>query len=49
MNKLEEKILADGRVLPGEILKVDNFLNHQVDMELMDGIGGRLTGNRSAV
>ncbi len=40
MNKLEEKILADGRVLPGEILKVDNFLNHQVDMELMDWIGG---------
>lgn len=39
MNKLEEKILNEGRVLPGEILKVDNFLNHQIDMDLMEWIG----------
>ena len=39
MNKLEERILSDGRVLPGEILKVDNFLNHQIDISLMEWIG----------
>lgn len=35
MNFLEEKILKDGRVLPGNVLKVDNFLNHQIDIGLM--------------
>ncbi|MBQ1505386.1 MAG: xanthine phosphoribosyltransferase [Erysipelotrichales bacterium] len=39
MNLLEEKILKYGKVLPGEILKVDNFLNHQVDMDTMYWIG----------
>ena len=32
MNFLEEKILADGIIKPGNILKVDNFLNHQIDI-----------------
>lgn len=31
MELLEKKILTDGSVLPGGILKVDNFLNHQID------------------
>ena len=35
MNFLEEKILADGRIYPGNVLKVDNFLNHQIDIEVM--------------
>jgi len=35
MNIIEEKILAEGRVLPGNVLKVDNFLNHQIDCSLM--------------
>lgn len=35
MELLEKKILAEGRVLPGNILKVDNFLNHQIDPALM--------------
>ena len=35
MNFLEEKILADGKVYPGNVLKVDNFINHQVDMDIM--------------
>lgn len=39
MRELEERILKDGRVLPGEVLKVDNFLNHQVDPDLMFSIG----------
>ncbi len=39
MNFLEERILAEGRVYPGNILKVDSFLNHQIDIDLMDRIG----------
>ena len=35
MNLLEERILSDGKVLPGGILKVDNFLNHQIDTALL--------------
>ena len=31
MKKLEEKILREGRILPGEILKVDQFINHMID------------------
>lgn len=31
MKSLEEKILRDGHILPGNILKVDNFLNHMID------------------
>jgi xanthine phosphoribosyltransferase len=39
MNELKQKILTDGRLLNGYILKVDNFLNHQLDVELLDRIG----------
>lgn len=39
MRLLEERILKDGRILPGEILKVDNFLNHQIDPELFMAMG----------
>ena len=39
MNFLEERILKDGVVKPGHILKVDSFLNHQMDIELMEKIG----------
>ena len=39
MKKLEERIKTDGKVLPGDILKIDNFLNHQIDVKLMDEIG----------
>lgn len=35
MNFLEEKILNDGTIKPGNILKVDNFLNHQIDVDIM--------------
>ncbi|MBQ6466107.1 MAG: xanthine phosphoribosyltransferase [Oscillospiraceae bacterium] len=35
MKELEERILRDGRVLPGGILKVDGFLNHQIDPALL--------------
>ena len=39
MNFLEERILKDGIVKPGNVLKVDSFLNHQMDIELMEQIG----------
>ena len=39
MNFLEERILKDGVVKPGNVLKVDSFLNHQMDVELMEQIG----------
>lgn len=39
MNFLEERILKDGIVKPGNVLKVDSFLNHQMDYELIDKIG----------
>ena len=35
MELLEQRILSDGHLLPGGILKVDNFLNHQMDPMLI--------------
>ncbi len=42
MKELEERILRDGQDLGGGILKVDSFVNHQVDAELMDKCGQEL-------
>ena len=39
MNFLEERIIKDGIVKKGNILKVDSFLNHQMDIALFDQIG----------
>ena len=39
MNFLEERILKDGIVKPGNVLKVDSFLNHHMDIGLMEQIG----------
>ena len=39
MNFLEERIMKDGVVKPGNVLKVDSFLNHQMDISLMEQIG----------
>jgi len=36
---LEERIIKDGQVFPGRILKVDSFLNHQMDVNLLCEIG----------
>ena len=38
MQQLKERILREGRVLPGDIIKVDGFLNHRVDTALMGAI-----------
>ena len=39
MNFLEERIVKDGIVKEGNVLKVDSFLNHQMDIALFDKIG----------
>ena len=39
MKLLEERIKKDGTVRDGNVLKVDNFLNHQMDAQLLDEIG----------
>lgn len=39
MNALEEKILKEGKVLPGDILKVDCFLNHCLDVSFLLEMG----------
>ena len=39
MNFLEERILKDGKVKAGNVLKVDRFLNHQLDIPLLEKIG----------
>ncbi len=42
MHALKQRILKDGRNLGGGILKVDSFVNHQVDPALMDACGREL-------
>lgn len=39
MNVLEERIIKDGIVKEGNVLKVDSFLNHQMDIELFNQMG----------
>lgn len=39
MNFLEERIVKDGIIKEGNVLKVDSFLNHQMDIELFDEMG----------
>ena len=39
MNFLEQRIIRDGVVKPGNVLKVDSFLNHQMDIALLDELG----------
>lgn len=42
MQLLKDRILKDGRVIGNDILKVDSFLNHQIDMKLMGAMGVEL-------
>lgn len=39
MKELEERILKDGKVYAGDVLKVDSFLNHQMDVALFHRMG----------
>lgn len=43
MELLKERIRTEGRVLPGNIIKVDGFLNHRVDTNLMEAIAEEFT------
>ena len=43
MKALEEKILKEGKVLPGNILKVGSFLNHQLDVDFIMEMGKEIT------
>lgn len=43
MNFLEDRIVKEGSVKPGGILKVDSFLNHQLDIALLEKIGREFT------
>lgn len=40
LNLLEERIMAEGELLPGEVLRVDRFLNHGLDVEVLDWMAG---------
>lgn len=42
MKELEEKILKEGQVLPGEVLKVGSFLNQRVDVQFMGLLGNEI-------
>ena len=39
MQLLKDRILTDGVVKEGNILKVDSFLNHQMDIDLINEVG----------
>ena len=39
MKLLEDKIRCDGQIIGTDILKVDMFLNHQIDVNLLDEMG----------
>lgn len=42
MELLEQRIVSDGKVLPGNVLKVGNFLNHQIDVDLVMQMGAEI-------
>ena len=48
MQLLKDRILSDGKCLPGGILKVDNFINHQMDPVLMQKMAEELARRFSA-
>lgn len=45
MNLIEQKILTDGVVLPGHILKVNSFLNQQIDVALLMDVANQVAPN----
>jgi len=49
MDKLRQRILSEGQNLGGGILKVDGFINHQVDPALMEACGQELTAEISGI
>ena len=49
MQELKERIVKEGKVLPGNIIKVDGFLNHRIDTELLGHIAEEYLPNSSAI
>ncbi len=47
MQLLEERILRDGKVYPGQVLKVSGFLNHLIDENLLDEVGKEISARFS--
>lgn len=47
MKLLEDRILKDGKIFEGNVLKVDSFLNHQLDIKLLSAIGEELNNKYS--
>lgn len=39
MKLLEDRIISDGKVFPGDVLKVDSFLNHRIDVPFLGELG----------
>lgn len=39
MESLKKRIIKDGKIKPGNVLKVDSFLNHQMDIDILEEIG----------
>ncbi len=48
MKMLEDRIREEGRILPGPVLKVSSFLNHQIDPDLMMELGKEIAARFSA-
>lgn len=48
MDLLKERIMQEGRCFPGGILKVDSFVNHQMDPILMMDLGAKVNNLKSA-
>ena len=46
MDLLEQLILEEGIVLPGNVLKVDSFLNHQIDPQISMAMGEEFADSR---
>ena len=49
MKLLEERIRKDGEVLDGNVLKINSFLNHQVDPQLMMEVGKEFNVTRERI
>ena len=49
MQLLEDRIRKDGKVREGNVLKVDSFLNHQMDVNLFREIGKEFQDRKSVV
>lgn len=49
MEQLRQRILQDGRLRDGDVLKVDSFLNHQMDIRLLEAVGEEFARRFSGV